>query len=159
MAQISEHINSSNQKINYYYQMIKNIFNLGSKKFENNINSTFQLSHLQNSLLVSIVGTPEKYLSNVDRKSYMIKVRKSSLNSSSTLFSCPISSIYSRVNCAQKQRLMLKLYIPGINRSIFQINITKISFLKTSQLITCLYGKSPSCNTFPQCIILIIFQN
>ena len=135
------------------------IVHVNINKENKNNKSSLQLTCLQNSLLIIIVDTPEKDISNVDRKYDMRKVRKSSLNSSSTLFSCPISSIYSRVNCAQKQRLMLKLYIPGINRSIFQINITKISFLKTSQLITCLYGKSPSCNTFPQCIILIIFQN
>ena len=68
MAQISEHINSSCHKIHYYDQKCKIIVNLGSKKCENNNNSTCQLSRLQNSLLISISDTPENDLSNVDRK-------------------------------------------------------------------------------------------
>ena len=38
MAHISEHINSSNHKINYYDKMRKMIFNLVSKKGKNNDN-------------------------------------------------------------------------------------------------------------------------
>ena len=68
MAQISEHVNSSNHKIHSYDQMSKLIVNLVSKKCENNNNSTCQLNHLHNSLLMSIVDTPEKDISNVDRK-------------------------------------------------------------------------------------------
>ena len=85
MAQISEHINYSNQKIHSHDQMIKMIVNLGSKKGQNK-DASCQITHLQNSLLISIVDTPENYLSNVDRKSDMIKVRTSSVKSSSTLF-------------------------------------------------------------------------
>ena len=70
--------------------MRKNIINLGSKKFEENNNSTFQLNHLQNSLLMSIVDTPEKDVSKVDRKLDKRKIRTSSIKSSSTLFSCSI---------------------------------------------------------------------
>ena len=62
------------------------IFNLGSKKCENNDTSIPQLTHLLNSLLISTVDTPEKYLSNFDRKSDMRKVRTSSVNLSSTMF-------------------------------------------------------------------------
>ena len=58
MAQISEHINSLHQKIYSRDQMIKIIVNLGSNKCEDNNNSTCQLNHLQNSLLMSIVDTP-----------------------------------------------------------------------------------------------------
>ena len=64
MAQISEHINSTNHKIHYYDQTIKNIVNLGNKKGKKKDNASPQLSCLHNSLLMSIVETPEKYLSN-----------------------------------------------------------------------------------------------
>ena len=62
----SEHINSLNHKIHSYDQIIKMIVNLGNNKCENNNNSTFQLSSLQNSSFMSIVDTPEQDLSNVD---------------------------------------------------------------------------------------------
>ena len=94
------------------------IFNLGSKKGENNSNSTCQLRRLHNLLLMSIVDTPENYLPNVDHKSDMRKVRTSSIKSSSTLFYSSISSMYNRVNFSQKQRFMLNSYVPGINTSI-----------------------------------------
>ena len=77
MAHISEQINSLNNKINYHDKTIKMIVNLGSKKCEYNNNSTSQLNHLQNSLLMSIVDTPEKFVSKVDRKIYKRKVLKS----------------------------------------------------------------------------------
>ena len=66
MAWISEHINSSNCKIYSHDQMSKMIVNLGSKKCENNNNSTCRLGSLHNSLLISISDTPENDLSNVD---------------------------------------------------------------------------------------------
>ena len=113
--------------------MSRMIFNLGSKKFEHNNNSTCQLNHIQNSLLMSIVDTPEKYLTNVDSKSDIRKVRTHSVNSSSTLFSCSISAIYNRVHSSQNKCLMLNSYIPGINTSFLPRNIIKIYFLKTSQ--------------------------
>ena len=40
------------------------------------------------------------------------------MNSSSTLFSCSICAIYNRVHRDQNKLIMLKLYIPGINKSI-----------------------------------------
>ena len=67
---------------------------------------------------MSIVDTPEKDLSNVDRKYDMRKVRTSSVNSSSTFFST-IRAMYNIVNCDQKQRLVLKSYITGINPLIY----------------------------------------
>ena len=91
MSHISEYINSSNQKIHSYDQMVKMIVNLVSKKIEKN--STCQLIHLKNLLLMSIVDTSEKYLPNVDRKSDMRKLRTSSVNLSSILFSCSTFSI------------------------------------------------------------------
>ena len=65
----------------YHDQMRKLIFNLGSKKCENNNNSTCQLNPLQNSLLISIIDTPENGVSNVDRKIDKRKVRTSLMNS------------------------------------------------------------------------------
>ena len=47
MDQISEHINYSNQKIQYYDKMIKIILNLCNNKCEYKNNSTCQLNHLQ----------------------------------------------------------------------------------------------------------------
>ena len=75
MDQISEHINSSNQKIHSYDQMRKNIVNLGSNTCEDNNKSTRQLNHLQNSLLMNIVDTPENDVSNFYRKLDKRKVR------------------------------------------------------------------------------------
>ena len=48
--------------------MSKIIVSLGSKKDESNENSLPQITLLQNLLLMSIVDTTEKGLSNVDRK-------------------------------------------------------------------------------------------
>ena len=42
------------------------IINLGSNKYGSKNNSTCQMNNLHNSLLMSIIFTPEKYLSNVD---------------------------------------------------------------------------------------------
>ena len=102
MDQISEHINSSNHKIHSYDKMSKMIVNLGSKKCENNENSLPHLTLLQNLLLMRIVDTPEKGFLNVVSKFDMRKVRKYSVNSSSTLFSCSMPAMYNRVNGAQK---------------------------------------------------------
>ena len=119
MAQISEHINYSNQKMHSYDQMDKVIVNLGNKKFENNNNSTGHFNLVQKYLLMSIVDTPEKDVSNVDRKSDKRKVRTSLIKSSSTLFYLSIHAMYNRFHSAQNKRLMLKSYIPAINISIF----------------------------------------
>ena len=115
MAQTSEKINSSDQKIHPYYQTRKMIVNLGSNKFENNDTSSCQLNHLHNLLLMSVYEIPENNLSNVDRKSDIRKVHTSSVKSSSILFSCSIRAMYNRVNFDQKQRLVLKSYLPGID--------------------------------------------
>ena len=50
------------------------IFNLGNKKGENKDTPSCQLNHLQNSLLRSIVDTPEKDLSNVDSEIWYEKI-------------------------------------------------------------------------------------
>ena len=130
MAQISKHIKSSNHNIHHYDQMIKIIVNLLSKKFKYKTNSTFQLNRLQNKLLMSIVDTPEKDVSKVDRKLDNRKISISSINSSSTLFSCSIRAIYNRVHRAQNKRLVLKSYIPGINTYILSNKHYEIYFLK-----------------------------
>ena len=83
--------------------MSKIIVNLYGKKCKNNNNSTFQINHIQNSLLMSIVDNPENYVSNFDRKLDNRKIRKSSINSSSTLFSCTIREMCNIVHRAQKQ--------------------------------------------------------
>ena len=119
MSHISEHINYSNQKIHSHYQMSKIIVNLCSKKCEDNNNSIFQLNHPQNLLLMSIVDTPENYLSNFHRKLYKIKIHTSSINSSSTLFSCSVCAMYNIFHSDLNKHPMVKSYIPGINTSIF----------------------------------------
>ena len=77
------------------------IVNLGSKKCEKNNNSTCQLNHVHNSLLMSMVDIPEKYVSNVDSKLDKRKIRTSPINLSSTSFYCSIYTIYNRVYCAK----------------------------------------------------------
>ena len=67
---------------------------------------------------MSIVDTPEKDISKVDRKLDKIKIRKYSIKSSSILFSCSIRAMYNIVHSAQNKRLTLKSYINGINTSI-----------------------------------------
>ena len=82
MDQISEHIKYSNHKIHSYDQMRKMIVNLGSNKCENNNNFKRQLNHPQNLSLMSVVETPKKDVSYVDRKLDKRKVRASSIKSS-----------------------------------------------------------------------------
>ena len=66
MAQISENINFSDQNIHSYDRTRKMIVSLSIKRCKNKNNSTCQLRSLQNYLLMSIVDTPEKYLSDFD---------------------------------------------------------------------------------------------
>ena len=99
--------------------MRKIIVNLGSKRGKNNYNSSPQITRPHILLLMSIFDTPEKDLSNVDSKYDMRKVRTSSVKLSSTLFYCSMHAMYNIFDCAQKQRLVLKSYIPGINTSVF----------------------------------------
>ena len=129
MDHISKHINSS-KKNHSHDKMSKIVVNLGSKKFENNNNSTWQLNNIQNLLLMSIVDNPENYISNVDRKLDERKVRTSSIKSSSTLFSCSTREIYNIFHRGQNKRLVLKSYIPDINTSILRSKIMKIYFIK-----------------------------
>ena len=68
---------------------------------------------------MSIVDTPEKDVSNVDRKVDKRKICTSLINSSSTLFSCSVRAMYNRVHRAQNERLILKSFLPAINTSIF----------------------------------------
>ena len=108
MDHISEHINSTKHNIHSYDHMIKMIVNLSIKKSDNNGNSFPQLYRLHNSLLMRIIDTPEKYLSNFEGKYDTSKVQTSSVNSSSKLFSCSVREIYNRFHSAQKQSLVVK---------------------------------------------------
>ena len=85
MSEINEHNNSSNHNIHSHGQMSKTILTF-FKKFKNYNNYSPELFRLQNSLLMSIVDTPENYLSSVEWESCMRKVCTCSLKPSSTLF-------------------------------------------------------------------------
>ena len=80
-AHISEHINSSNRKMHSYDQVGNIIFNLSNKRCKNDNKSTDHLNEIQKSLLMSIVDTPEKDLSNVDWKADKRKVCTSLIDS------------------------------------------------------------------------------
>ena len=64
-----------------------------------------------------IVDTPKKDVSNFDKKLDKRKLRKSSIKSSSTLFSCLVCAMHNISHCSKKS-LMFKSYIPGVNTSI-----------------------------------------
>ena len=83
--------------------MSKMIVNLGIKKCKNNNNSTCQLNHLQNYLLSIIIDTPEKDVSNIDRKLDKRKVRTSPIKSPSKLVFCSIREFYNRVHRTKKK--------------------------------------------------------
>ena len=108
ITQMSECINSSNNKINSYDQMKKMIVNLGSKKCEDRNNSTCQQNHHHNLSIVIIAYTPQKDKSKVDGKINKRKICKYSIKSSSILFSCSICGIYNIFHHSQNKRLMLK---------------------------------------------------
>ena len=57
------------------------IVNLSNKKFKNNSKSTGHLNQIRKLLLMIIVDTPEKDLSNVDRKSDKRKICTSLIKS------------------------------------------------------------------------------
>ena len=94
--------------------MIKIIVKLGSNKVENYDSCPPQLSHIQNALLMSIVDNHKNFEGKYDRS----KVRTSSVNSSSTIFSWSIHAMYDRLNRDNKQHLMFKSYITGMNSLI-----------------------------------------
>ena len=133
IADISEHITSSNHKIYSYDQIGKMIVNLSNKKCRNSNNATGHINHIHKLLLKSIVNTPEKDVSNVDRKVDKRKIHTSLIKSSSTLFSCSIRTMYNRVHRVPNKCLMLKSFIPSINTSFFPKKYYEISFLKTYQ--------------------------
>ena len=64
---------------------------------------------------MSIVDTPKNKVSKVDRKLDKRKIHTSSINSSSTLFSCSIPAMYNIAHRSPNRNLTLKSYIPGIN--------------------------------------------
>ena len=67
--------------------MRKIIVNLGCKNTRTTTNPHSNSINIQNLLLMSIVVTPEKDISHVDRKLDKRKIRTSSIKSSSILFS------------------------------------------------------------------------
>ena len=75
---------------------------------------TTQLTHIHNALLMSIVDNHKNFEGKYDRS----KVRTSSVNLSSTLFSCSIHAMYNRLNRANKQHIMFKSNITGMNSLI-----------------------------------------
>ena len=90
--------------------MGKIIVILSNNNYKNNNNSTGHLNHTQKLLSMIIVDTPEKDVSNVDRKLDKRKIRTSLIKSSSTLFSCSICAIYNRVHCAKKTSHVEAIY-------------------------------------------------
>ena len=98
MTQISGHINHSNHKMHSYDQMVKMIVTLSNKKWENNNKSTVKINQILILLLLSIVETPEMYVSNVNRNEYKRKICTSLIKSSSTLFSVSIEFIVLKIN-------------------------------------------------------------
>ena len=91
--------------------MGKIIVTLGINKWEDNNNGTCQLNHPQNLLLISIVDTPKKDISTIDRKSEKRKIRTSSVESSPALFYSSIWAMYNIFYRAQNKHLMLKSFI------------------------------------------------
>ena len=73
MAWISQHINSKNREIRSYGQMRKFILSLVSKIYYKKDNFYPKLTHLHNSLLMSIVETTKKDLSHSEGKSFTSK--------------------------------------------------------------------------------------
>ena len=71
-------VNKQNPQIKNSFLWLneKIVGNLGSKKWKNNNNSTCQLNHFQNLLLMSIIDIPEMGISNVDKKLDKRKVRR-----------------------------------------------------------------------------------
>ena len=88
--------------------------NLGSNKGDRNDDSSPKITGLQSSLLMIIVDNLEKDVSQSKGNTLTRKLRKDYVKSSSSLFSCSIHDIYTRVNCDQKKCLMLKPYITRV---------------------------------------------
>ena len=88
----------------------------------------------------------------------MRKLRTSSVKSSSTLFSCSIHAMYNKFNCSQKQRLVLKSYLPGINTSIFPKRHDDNIFSEKQSMNYMPGQKITLIYYIPKCIRLIICQ-
>ena len=83
---------------------------LVSKKCGKNNNPSPKLTHMQNTILMRIVVTPEKYSSFDELKSVTIKVRTSSVKSSSTLLSFSVCAVYNIVRSAQKRTFIIVFF-------------------------------------------------
>ena len=103
MTQISQHINSTNEKNHSYNKTINCFVTIDSNKCDNNDNSYPQLYHIQNSVLMRIVDIPENNLSHVEGKEVTRKLCTYVVNSYSTSFSCSARAMYNRVHRAQKK--------------------------------------------------------
>ena len=114
MDQMNEQNNSKNQKVHFYDQMRKMIGNFGSNGIKEHNTSSFQLTCIYNSLLMILLTPLKRIYLMLIWKYDMKKVHTYSVKSSLTLFYFSIHAIYNRVNRAQKQRLTLNSYIPGI---------------------------------------------
>lgn len=86
MYHISQHINSTNHKIDSYGQRIKGTMNLGSKTGDWNDDSSNKLTGIQNYLLLIIVDTPKKDLSHGVGKLLTRRVHTSSIKYYSLFF-------------------------------------------------------------------------
>ena len=68
--------------------------------------------------------------------------------------------MYNIVYCTEKKRIMFKSYLPGINTLILtKKNCENILSEKLVYELHAWIEISPSCNTYPQCKIIIIYQN
>ena len=88
--------------------MIKMIIKISRKKGNRNYFSSTEITHINNTLLIRVFETPEKYLSHGEEKSVTRKVSTYSVKSYSTVFSCSLHAMHNRVYHAQKQGIMLK---------------------------------------------------
>ena len=138
--------------------MRKIVFNLVSKKVDNDEKSYPQLSCLYNSLLIWIVDTPENHLSRVEVQVITSKVRTYSAKSLSKLFSCSLRKMYNIFHLYQRQRLMLRSYITGIDSMIGPNRYHSFFILKKSQWIKLMDRETPSCNYISKYIRLHIFH-
>ena len=148
MAHIRDNINHWNHKTHSCDQTSKIIFNLCSKKCQKNDTSTCQLARLQNFLLISIVDTPEKDLSNVDSE---IRHDKSAYIFSkfiiNIIFVQYVQSIIYLIFLNDNVSCWSHIFLGWVHQ-FFKINITTIYFPKNNQWIIWLI-KTPSCNTEP----------
>ena len=94
MYQISQHINTTNRKLHSYNQMSRKIVNLGVKKVDKNDNLFPKVMNIQNYLLMRIIYTSKKYVSNGEGNLLTRKLHASSINYYYYLLSLSVRVIY-----------------------------------------------------------------